>query len=65
MTGYPLKSTSADAKEEWRLASGGKKLVLTASSTQVDSALTTDHSQSDLAPKASFLTSKQAFKKVS
>jgi hypothetical protein len=65
MPAYPLKSTSSDAREEWRLTSDGKKLVLTASTTQMDSSSTATHDQSDLAPTASFFRSKLVFRKVS
>jgi hypothetical protein len=65
MPSYALKSTSSDAKEEWRLTSDGKKLVLTASTTQMDSSSTASHDQSDLAPKASFFRNKLVFRKVS
>ncbi len=65
MAGYPLKSTSTDAREEWRLASDGKKLVLTSAGTQMDSSSIASHGQSDLAPKASFFRSKLVFRKVS
>lgn len=77
MAGNPLKSTSTDAKEEWRLSSGGKKLVLTSHSTQMDSApiggaqatsndiLRAETQSRDLAPRAQFFTSKLVFRKVS
>jgi hypothetical protein len=79
MAGYPLKSTSTNAKEEWRLASDGKKLVLRTSAVQMDSAPMGGGSQStsddiliarnqegiDLAPKAQFFTSKLVFRKMS
>jgi len=64
MAGYPLKSSDVDAKEEWRLASDGTKLVLTSSSSQIDSPSADGKGQSDLAPRASFSTSKLVFKKV-
>lgn len=77
MAGYPSKSTSTDAKEEWRLSSGGKELVLTSSGTQMDSApiggaqatsndiLRAETQSRDLAPRAQFFTSKLVFRKVS
>lgn len=74
--GNPWKSTSTDAKEEWRVSSGGTKLVLTSSNTQIDSApiggaqaasndiLRAQNQSRGLAPRAQFFASKLVFRKV-